>query len=112
MKSKRMRVVGIAVLTIALLVGCANLSPKGDYLAARIWFTDQADRLADYRDALPAEEQEKVNEVVKPILASGKVALNAWGLAIAEGKDPVAQIAAWQTVLAQVTNLVTLYLGD
>lgn len=112
LRVKRQTAVLVLIFLAVAFTGCADLSPKGDYLAARIWFNDQANDLADYRDTLSAEEQAKMNEVVKPVLASGKVALAAWGLAITEGKDPVAQINSWRVVLKQVTNLVTLYLGD
>ncbi|KKM97240.1 hypothetical protein LCGC14_1170030 [marine sediment metagenome] len=83
MYKRKISAVVIVALMAVMVSGCAMpKSPEGKYLAARVWFNNNAERLVDYRDLQDPEEQARLNELILPKLEVAVAFLDAWALAL------------------------------
>jgi len=78
---------GIVLAAAILLVGCGlgNLTPKQQYLTARIEFNTVQKQYLDYYDNATIEQQAKWKESIDPYFAKAESALDVWGLAVKDG---------------------------
>ena len=78
---------GLILAAAILLVGCgvANLTPKQQYLTARLEFNTIQKQYLDYYDKAAAEQQAKWKKDVDPYFAKVESALDIWGLAVKDG---------------------------
>jgi len=104
--------VGSLLLLMLLLVsvGCGtlvqNLSPKQQYLAARVEYNTLQSQYLDYYDAAPAATQAKWKAGIDPYFDQADVALDMWGLAVRSGTDATAQQKAYIAIKNKLIDLL------
>jgi len=86
---KRLKVKVFAPLVmLVFLASCATLgilSPKQQYLAARIEFNTMQKQYLDYYDKATPVQQTNWKVKVDPIFAKAEIALDIWGVAVKDG---------------------------